>query len=74
MSDNSKPTGPASYFPSIEKKYGQPVSHWLRLLEEQKSLKHMQMVAWLKETHHIGHGHANALVAYFRNQNPGQSG
>ena len=23
-------TGPAYYFPSIEKKYGQPVDYWIR--------------------------------------------
>ncbi|MFM7677674.1 MAG: DUF4287 domain-containing protein, partial [Roseiflexaceae bacterium] len=27
-----KPTGPASYFPSIEKKYGQPIAYWLSIL------------------------------------------
>jgi hypothetical protein len=25
-----KVTGPASYFPSIEKKYGKPIEHWLK--------------------------------------------
>lgn len=56
--------GPASYFPSIEKKYGQPVEHWLRLLTAQPALKHMELVNWLKSEHAIGHGHANALVAH----------
>jgi hypothetical protein len=28
----------------------------------------MEMVSWLKNEHGIGHGHANALVAYFRKQ------
>jgi hypothetical protein len=68
MSDNTKPTGPASYFPSIEKKYGFPVQHWFDLLQNQKALKHMEMVAWLKSEHQMGHGHANALVAVFRSQ------
>jgi hypothetical protein len=27
-----KVTGPASYFPLIEKKYGKPVSHWKAFL------------------------------------------
>ena len=63
---NNKIKGPASYFPSIEKTYGQPVSHWLNLLKAQKGLKHMEMVAWLKSEHQIGHGHANALVAHHR--------
>ncbi|PTY38444.1 hypothetical protein BGP77_12085 [Saccharospirillum sp. MSK14-1] len=67
---NDKPVkGPASYFPSIEAKYGFPIQHWLDLLATQTELKHMEMVAWLKSEHQMGHGHANALVAYFRNQN-----
>jgi hypothetical protein len=68
MSDNQKQKGPASYFPSIEEKYGFPVSHWLNLIKKQKGLKHMEIVAWLKNEHKLGHGHANALVAYFRDQ------
>lgn len=60
--------GPASYFPSIEKKYGFPVEHWFQLLATVKGLKHMEQVAWLKSEHGLGHGHANALVAHFRNQ------
>ena len=57
--------GPASYFPSIEKNYGKPISHWLGILEKSGQRKHMEYVALLKEDHKIGHGHANALVAYF---------
>ena len=59
-----KVKGPASYFPSIEKTYGQPIAHWLALIETQADLPHMKIVAWLKDTHSLGHGHANALVAY----------
>lgn len=68
MSSESKVTGPASYFPSIEKKYGFPVQHWFDLLKNQKQLKHMEMVGWLKTEYEIGHGHANAIVAYFRSK------
>jgi hypothetical protein len=68
MSETEKVKGPASYFPSIEKKYGFPVQHWFELLGSKKELKHMDMVSWLKSEHTIGHGHANALVAYFRKQ------
>ncbi|WP_303638174.1 DUF4287 domain-containing protein [Stenotrophomonas tuberculopleuritidis] len=56
--------GPASYFPSIEKTYGQPVAHWLGLLAQRPGLKHMALVSYLKSEHGLGHGHANALVAY----------
>lgn len=58
-----KPKGPASYFPSIEKKYGQPMAHWFDLLKSCEGLKHMEMVSWLKTEHGMGHGHANAIVA-----------
>ncbi len=64
-----KVQGPASYFPSIEKKYGQPVDHWFTQLEGVIVMKHMEMVNWLKTEHGVGHGHANALVAYFRSKN-----
>ena len=60
--------GPASYFPSIEKTYGQPIAHWMHQLESVAEAKHMEQVAFLKETFGIGHGHANALVAAFRNR------
>ncbi len=60
-----KVTGPASYFPSIEKKYGKPVDEWLALLAAAPAMKHMEYVALLKSEHAMGHGHANALVAHF---------
>jgi hypothetical protein len=71
MTDKVK--GPASYFPSIEAKYGQPVSHWLDLVAAQQGMTHMELVNWLKSEHKLGHGHANALVAHARaaQGNPG---
>ena len=60
--------GPASYFPSIEKTYGKPISHWMAVLKEAGELKHMELVSLLKVKHKMGHGHANALVAYFQAQ------
>ena len=35
--------GPASYFPSIEKTYGKPISHWMAVLKEAGELKHMEL-------------------------------
>jgi len=68
MTTEPKVKGPASYFPSIEKTYGQPISHWLALLDSMKDRKHMEAVSFLKSEHNLGHGHANALVAYHRAQ------
>lgn len=59
-----KPKGPASYFPSIEAKYGHPVEHWLQMVRDRADLKHMEIVAYLKTEHGLGHGHANAIVAH----------
>ena len=61
---NEKVQGPASYFPSIEKKYGRPIAEWKALLRSKQGLKHMKLVNWLKTEHGMGHGHANALVAH----------
>ena len=65
MATQEKVSGPASYFPSIEKKYGQPIAHWLKILEKAGPLRHMELVHHLKSGHDLGHGHANALVAWF---------
>lgn len=64
-----KVTGPASYFPSIEKKYGQPIDFWMTQLDSVRDAKHMEQVAYLKDEHGMGHGHANAVVAVYRQQN-----
>lgn len=58
MNDTSTVRGPASYFPSID--------HWLELVRARSGEKHMDTVNWLKAEHGLGHGHANAIVAYAR--------
>ena len=57
-------TGPAYYFPSIEKKYGRPISYWLELIGSSELTRHKALVDWLKAEHGLGHGHATALVGY----------
>lgn len=58
--------GPASYFPSIERTYGRPIDDWLALARTRRHDQHMEVVDWLKTEHGLGHGHANAIVAYVR--------
>ena len=68
MTSGAKVKGPASYFPSIEKTYGKPVTHWLALLNSVHDKIHAEQIAFLKSEHKLGHGHANALVAYRKAQ------
>ncbi|OJW62019.1 MAG: hypothetical protein BGO57_01185 [Sphingomonadales bacterium 63-6] len=58
-----KVIGPASYFPSIEAKYGKPIAHWQGLVRGRLPARHMELVQFLKDEHAMGHGHANAIVA-----------
>ena len=62
---STEPTkGPASYFPSIEKKYGRPIGEWQQIVRDRLPAKHMDLVSMLKSEHGMGHGHANAVVAH----------
>ena len=74
MPSTDKVKGPASYFPSIEKTYGQPIAHWLDLVQAQSGKKHMELVAMLKNDHGLGHGHANALVAFHKSRQSSSRG
>lgn len=60
---SEKVQGPASYFGSIEARYGRPIAEWKALIRASGIAKHMEIVGWLKAEHGMGHGHANALVA-----------
>ena len=69
IAPGDKPKGPISYFPSIEKTYGRPMQEWLDLVVDRlQQDRHMAVVDWLKAEHKMGHGHANAVVAYVRAQ------
>jgi hypothetical protein len=59
-----KVKGPASYFPSIEKTYGKPIAEWQEVVRSHAGKRHMEIVGILKSEHGMGHGHANAIVAY----------
>ncbi len=51
MTEKPQVKGPASYFPSIEAKYGQPIEHWLQLVAQRQGMKHMEIVNGLKTEH-----------------------
>jgi hypothetical protein len=56
--------GPASYFPSIEEKYGRSIGEWQQIIAGCGLEKHMDIVGYLKSEYGMGHGHANALVGW----------
>ena len=56
--------GPASYFPSIETKYGRSIAEWQTIIAACGLEKHMAIVGYLKSEYDMGHGHANALVGW----------
>ena len=56
----------ASYFPAIEKRYGQPMSYWFDVMADLKGQKYPEQMAYLQENHGFSRAHANALVLYSR--------
>lgn len=56
----------AAHFPAIEKKYGKPVSHWLKMLADLGDAKYPEQIALLRERHEFSQAHANALVMFAR--------
>ncbi|MEV6069466.1 DUF4287 domain-containing protein [Nocardia sp. NPDC052001] len=66
----TKPHGPASYFPTIEAKYGRSVDDWFVILTASGITTQKPMVEFLKTEHELGHGHATALAQF--HLNPGK--
>lgn len=56
----------SSYFPAIERKYGQPMSYWFDQMGTIADRKYLDQIAFLKENHGFSQAHANALVMYSR--------
>jgi len=61
-----------SNFPSIEKKYGEPMSYWFDVMAEIADQKYPEQVAYLRENHGFTQAHANALVMYSRGSKSAQ--
>jgi uncharacterized protein len=56
----------SSYFPAIEKKYGQPMSYWFDQMDQIADRRYPEQIAFLRENHGFSQTHANALVMYCR--------
>ncbi len=54
------------YFPLIEKKYGEKMAYWFKVMKELESEKYPAQIAYLRENYGFSQAHANALVMYSR--------
>ena len=59
-------TSRESHFPSIEKKYGEPMKYWFAIMKKLEGQKYPEQVAHLKENYGFSQAHANALVMFSR--------
>ena len=55
-----------AHFPAIEKRYGEKMSYWFKVMKEIKGDKYPQQIAHLRENYGFSQAHANALVMYAR--------
>jgi len=55
-----------AYFPAIEKKYGEQMSYWFKVMSKLEGKKYPEQIAHLRENYGFSQAHANALVMYSR--------
>ncbi len=63
---SSKDSSREAHFPAIEKKYGEKMSYWHKVMKEIADEKYPQQIAYLRENYGFSQAHANALVMYSR--------
>jgi uncharacterized protein YdhG (YjbR/CyaY superfamily) len=54
------------FFPAIEKKYGEKMSYWFKVMKSIEGEKYPVQIAHLRENYGFSQAHANALVMYSR--------
>ena len=52
----------ASHFPAIEKKYGEKMAYWFKVMAKLEGKKYPEQIAHLKENYGFSQAHANAMV------------
>jgi uncharacterized protein len=62
----AKDSSREAHFPSIEKKYGEPMKHWFAVMKTLDGLKYPEQIAHLRENFGFSQAHANALVMFSR--------
>ena len=55
-----------SHFPAIEKKYGEKMSYWFKVMAKLEGQKYPEQISHLRENYGFSQAHANALVMYSR--------
>jgi len=53
-----------AHFPAIEKRYGEKMSFWFKIMQQIKYEKYPSQIAYLRENYGFSQAHANALVMY----------
>jgi uncharacterized protein YdhG (YjbR/CyaY superfamily) len=61
-----------SHFPSIEKKYGEPMKYWFAVMKKLEGKKFPEQISHLRENYGFSQAHANALVMYSRGSKSAQ--
>jgi uncharacterized protein YdhG (YjbR/CyaY superfamily) len=55
-----------AHFPAIEKKYGEKMSYWYKVMAALDGQKYPEQIAYMRENFGFSQTHANALVMYSR--------
>lgn len=55
-----------SHFPAIEKRYGEKMVYWFKVMAKVADKKYPEQIAHLQENYGFSKAHANALVMYSR--------
>ena len=55
-----------AHFPAIEKRYGEKMAYWFKVMAKLEGKKYPEQIAHLRENYGFSQAHANALVMYSR--------
>ena len=61
-----------THFPAIEKRYGEEIAYWFKVMAKIAGKKYAEQITYLKENYGFSQAHANALVMYSRGSESSQ--
>ena len=62
----AKDSSREAHFPAIEKKYGEKMAYWFKVMAKLEGKKYPEQIAHLRENYGFSQAHANALVMFSR--------